>query len=231
MIGRQLIVTTCRHTRSFALCGALACLTVLGASRAHSDGLRSAASAAFGATANAATTLSRDLWPTPAIPDHPILPFIHNLLKGVYGPQPAWKLPMLIAGLAQKPADAVITAYCELDRDGGGCHTRWGTHVRRGICAADPRYYGPGSVIWIGAPVNESLIVEDTGSAIKGENRFDVCVTGHHELCDEMGKRHVPFIVLYRVPPRSSWGDKPEGWEPPILDIKIARKPIRNIME
>ena len=174
--------------------------------------------------------LPQSALPQSALPNHPLLPYIRNLINGVYGDQPRWKLPMLLKGLSQKPSDAVITAYCELDHDGGGCYTRWGTHIRRGICAADPRYYGPGTVVWIGEPINESLIVEDTGSAIKGENRFDVCVTGHHALCDEIGKRHSTFLVLYKVPPQRNWGDKPCGWEPPILDVKVAAK-TANVAE
>jgi len=189
---------------------------------------RVAAMAAVGvntsAPGNATAVLPLSAWPQPAMPNHPLLPFIRNLIGGVYGDQPRWKLPMLLKGLTQKPSEAVITAYCEQDHDGGGSYTRWGTHIRRGICAADPRYYGPGTVVWIGEPVNESLIVEDTGSAIKGERRFDVCATGHHALCDEIGKRHSTFMVLYRVPPTSRWGDKPSGWEPPMLDVKMATK-------
>ena len=70
--------------------------------------------------------------------------------------------------------------------------------------------------------VKGGTLVMDTGSAIKGENRFDVCVTGHHALCDEIGKRHSSFIVLYRVSPKGNWGDKPCGWEPPILDASAV---------
>ena len=207
---------------------AVAVLAGLLAAPLTADELSPATTAAKAASSTT-TTLPSSSWPQPAslqpaMPKHPLLPFIRNLIDGVYGDQPRWKLPMLLKGLTQKPSEAVITAYCEQDHDGGGSYTRWGTHIRRGICAADPRYYGPGTVVWIGEPINESLIVEDTGSAIKGENRFDVCVTGHHALCDEIGKRHSTFIVLYRVPPKSSWRDKPDGWEPPILDVKVATK-------
>ena len=195
-----------------------------------------AAKAARSATTTLPASTASHSTPPPAaslpsaLPNHPLLPYIRNLISGAYGDQPRWKLPMLLKGLTQKPSTAVITAYCEQDHDGGGSYTRWGTHIRRGICAADPRYYGPGTVVWIGEPINESLIVEDTGSAIKGENRFDVCVTGHHALCDEIGKRHSSFIVLYRVSPKGNWGDKPCGWEPPILDVKVATK-TANVAE
>jgi 3D (Asp-Asp-Asp) domain-containing protein len=192
----------------------------IGAS-SRAEGLSPAAAPAPSA-ARAIVTIPEQLWPKPVIPNHPVLPFLRKLVNGDFGSQPAWKLPMLLHALTQKPEDAVITAYCEEDNDGGGCYTRWGTHVRRGICAADARYFGPGSVVWIGDPVNESLIVEDTGSAIKGPNRFDVCVSGHHALCDEIGRRHTSYIVLYRVPPKRNWGDKPSGWEPPVLSLKLA---------
>lgn len=188
------------------------------------DGLSPSTSPTKAASASITGAMPSSHWPKPAIANHPILPYLENLVKGVYGDQPAWKLPMLLRGLTQKPAEATITAYCEQDHDGGGSYTRWGTHVRRGICAADPKYFGPGSVVWIGDPINESLIVEDTGSAIKGPNRFDVCVTGHHALCNEIGRQHAEYIVLYRVPPRARWGDKPDGWQPPVLDMQIAKR-------
>jgi hypothetical protein len=63
--------------------------------------------------------------------------------------------------------------------------------------------------------VDEVLIVEDTGSAIKGPDRFDICVSGHHELCNSWGTFTTPYIPLYRAPTRSSWGGKPSGWHPP----------------
>ncbi len=146
---------------------------------------------------------------------HPLIPVIKRLITGEVGDQPSWKLPLLLQGLSASSLNARCTCYCEQDHDGGGSSTRWGTHVRRGICAADARYWGPGSVVWVGSPVDEVLIVEDTGSAIKGPDRFDICVSGHHELCNSWGTFTTPYIPLYRAPTRSSWGGKPSGWHPP----------------
>ncbi len=155
-------------------------------------------------------------WPDRQVQDHPLTPIIRGILRGEYGEQPAWKLPMLVNGLRKEPKTATISAYCSQCCDGGGRYTRWGSPVRRGICAADPDYWGPGSVIWVGPPVNEVLIVEDTGGAIQGPHRFDVCMEGAHEMCREIGISETIYVPLHRVPPRKRWGEKPEGWEPPV---------------
>jgi 3D (Asp-Asp-Asp) domain-containing protein len=149
----------------------------------------------------------------------PLIPVIKRIITGQAGEQPAWKLLLLLQGLGASPLTSKCTTYCELDHDGGGSHTRWGTHVRRGICAADPRYWGPGSVVYVGAPVDEVLIVEDTGSAIKGPDRFDICVTGHHDLCNRWGCFNTPYVPLYRAPVRGSWSDKPAAWHPPVPSL------------
>jgi len=148
---------------------------------------------------------------------HPLGLVVGRIMAGEAGQQPAWKLPMLANGLRKQPLTCTITAYCERCPDGGGRRTRWDSPIRRGIVAADPRYWGPGSVVWIGGPINETLVVEDTGSAIKGPNRFDVCATGNHQLCRTVGKlAHVTYVPLYRVPVQRSWGQKPKGWQPPL---------------
>lgn len=155
-------------------------------------------------------------WPDVWASDHPLLPVVESVLRGDWRKQPAWKLPMLVNGLRKEPEQATITAYCSQCCDGGGRYTRWGSRVRRGICAADPRYWGPGSVIWIGPPVNEVVIVEDTGGAIRGPWRFDVCMEGNHAMCERIGRTTTICVPLYRVEPTSRWGDKPAGWHPPI---------------
>lgn len=155
-------------------------------------------------------------WPQVWPHDHPLVPVIERVLEGDWRKQPAWKLPMLVNGLQKRPEECVITAYCSQCCDGGGRYTRWGSRVRRGICAADPRYWGPGSVIWIGPPVNEVVVVEDTGGAVKGPHRFDVCMEGNHEMCIRIGRTNTIYVPLYRVPPRRNWGTKPDGWEPPV---------------
>lgn len=151
---------------------------------------------------------------------HPLAPVVRDIVTGEAGPQPEWKLPMLVNGLRKKPLKATITAYSEVEL-GGSRTTRWGSRLRRGICAADPRYWGPGSVIWIGDPIRETVIVEDTGGAIKGPHRFDYCGVGNYEFCKWIGlRRGVTYVPLYRVPP-GPWGTKPKGWHPPVWKIDV----------
>ncbi|MGC9318854.1 MAG: 3D domain-containing protein [Armatimonadota bacterium] len=155
-------------------------------------------------------------WPEEQVTDHPLEQVVTSVLTGEHGEQPDWKLPMLVNGLRKQPEQCTITAYCSRCCDGGGRYTRWGSPVRRGICAADPDYWGPGSVVWIGPPVNEVLIVEDTGGAIQGPHRFDVCMEGAHYMCREIGYSETVYVPLHRVPPKARWGQKPQGWHPPV---------------
>ena len=155
-------------------------------------------------------------WPSVWPANHPLVNVIERVFDGDWRAQPEWKLPMLVNGLSKEPEEATITAYCSTCCDGGGRYTRWGSPIRRGICAADPRYWGPGSVVWIGPPVNEICVVEDTGGAIKGPNRFDICMEGAHEMCYKIGVSTTTYVPLHRVPPTSRWGTKPANWEPPV---------------
>ncbi len=92
-----------------------------------------------------------------------------------------------------------------------------GSRDEGGICAADPRYWGPGSVVWIGPPINQTFTVEDTGGAVKGEDHFDMCVGTSHAACSKIGvRRNVEYVVLYRAAPRSRWGRRPSGYRPPL---------------
>ncbi len=150
---------------------------------------------------------------------HPLVPVVRRILSHEAGQQPPWKLPMVLNGLLRAPTTARCTTYCELCPDGGGRGTRWGSRIRRGIVAADPRYWGPGSVVYLGPPVDEVLIVEDTGSAIRGRYRFDVCVTGHHALCSQWGTFRTVCVPLHWEAPRRRWGDKPAGWHPPVWEL------------
>jgi 3D (Asp-Asp-Asp) domain-containing protein len=155
-------------------------------------------------------------WPTVWPAEHPIAPVVERVLEGNWRTQPAWKLPMLVNGLNKEPKECTITAYCSECLDGGGGRTRWSSPVRRGICAADPDYWGPGSVVWIGPPVNEVCVVEDIGGAVQGPHRFDVCMEGAHDMCYEIGISSTIYVPLHRVPPRDRWGVKPDGWQPPV---------------
>jgi 3D (Asp-Asp-Asp) domain-containing protein len=155
-------------------------------------------------------------WPDARIPDHPLEPAIRGILSGQAGEQPPWKLPMLVNALQKKALAATITGYSSDCDDCGGLITRWGTPVRWGICAADPQYWGPGSVIWIGPPVNTVLIVEDTGGAVQGPHRFDVCCEGRAEMVAQIGTSQAVYVPLHRVAPRENWGVRPAGWHPPV---------------
>ncbi len=148
---------------------------------------------------------------------HPLAEVVRAVEAGERGVQPAWKLPMLRNGLAVKPVlTARVTAYSWKDPDGGGKRNRWGARIRWGTVAADPRYWGPGSVIWMGPPVNMTLIVEDTGGAIKGPHRFDVCVDADRAFSRWFGYRKVQYVPLHREVPRRRWGTKPADWHPPV---------------
>lgn len=155
-------------------------------------------------------------WPRSRVPNHPLEAVIRSILSGQVGPQPAWKLPMLVNALGKEPLACTITGYSSECADCGGTVTRWGSPIRWGICAADPAYWGPGSVIWMGPPANTVLIVEDTGGAIKGPHRFDVCCEGRPELVQQIGTSQAIYVPLHRTTPRESWGTKPPGWQPPL---------------
>jgi 3D (Asp-Asp-Asp) domain-containing protein len=124
---------------------------------------------------------------------------------------------MLVQALDNPLQRARLTGYSSRCPDGGGPRTRWGSKVRPGICAADPRYWGPGSVIWVGDPIREILVVEDTGGAIKGPHRFDVCTGDDPVAARRIGRRDANYVVLHRVPPQRSWGSRPADWHPPVL--------------
>jgi 3D (Asp-Asp-Asp) domain-containing protein len=110
-------------------------------------------------------------------------------------------LDLLAAALnaGKRASPAKTTAYCSRCPDGGGKQSAWFGHIRQGYVAVDPRYHRPGERIWFGAPWNTVLVAADTGGAIKGRNRFDVCLQGtaRHE-CPRYGCRTVPHVVLGR---------------------------------
>jgi len=151
----------------------------------------------------------------PALPDHPLAKVLRKAVAGEFGKLPDWWLSLLAQGLQAEVREARMTAYSSRCPDGGGPWTRWGTRVRNGICAADPRYWGPGSVIWVCDPVAQLLIVEDTGSAVKGRDRFDICLGSDAEACERFGVQRLPYVPLYVAEPRRNWGEKPDGWVPP----------------
>ena len=155
-------------------------------------------------------------WPEYVLPGHPLISVVTGILGGDLGQQPPWKLPMLVNALQKDVQTCKITAYCSQCPDGGGRYTRWGSRTQRGICAADPKYWGPGSVVWVGPPINATLIVEDTGGAVKGPDRFDVCMEGNRDMCVRIGRSAATYVPLNRVEPKRRWGTKPKGWHPPV---------------
>lgn len=154
--------------------------------------------------------------PADRIHGHPLEGVIAFMRAGKSTETRDWVLPLLVKALATPMREARITGYSSRDADGGGPWTRWGTRVRWGICAADPAYWGPGSVIWMGDPVNQVLVVEDTGSAVKGRDRFDVCTGDNPASSAKIGLRRANYVPLYVAKPRRTWGSKPANWRPPV---------------
>jgi 3D (Asp-Asp-Asp) domain-containing protein len=154
--------------------------------------------------------------PADRIKDDPLEGYIAFIRAGKSTETRDWVLPLLVKGLDIPVRVAHITGYSSRDSDGGGTCTRWETRTRWGICAADPAYWGPGTVIWMGDPVNQVLVVEDTGSAIKGKDRFDICVGDDPASSERLGSRHANYVPLYAAAPRRNWGDKPDDWRPPL---------------
>lgn len=166
--------------------------------------------------------------PDPSGGKHILAGVIRKMWSGEFGDQPEWRLALLIQGLQHEPTTAKVTAYSTRCPDGAGPRTRWGTRVRRGICAADPRYWGPGSVVWVDAPLYNILIVEDTGSAIKGPHRFDVSFADDAAACRRFGVRKLTYVALHAVPPRRSWGTRPSSWTPPAPPLRQVLKCRRD---
>ena len=87
---------------------------------------------------------------------------------------------------------AKCTAYCSKCDPSG--ITRSGKPLSTKYCAADPKYWRPGTVIKFGAPVNRNYTVEDTGAAVKGRDRFDLCVA--RGTCNKFGVKKVSYTVI-----------------------------------
>lgn len=183
--------------------------------------------AALPAAPGPLTLVSRLALPPGVSTDHPLYPVVKKMWSGVFGELPVWRLSLICEGLRHQPITARVTAYSSNCPDGGGSRTRWGSRVRYGICAADPRYWGPGSVIWMGAPIESMLIVEDTGSAVKGQHRFDVCFGADAAACSRFGVRRLEYIPLYRAPVTRRWSTKPAGWTPPAPPISQWLAPVQ----
>jgi 3D (Asp-Asp-Asp) domain-containing protein len=201
------------------------CLSGAGADGDKLAGAPSSRSEAQRVSLSEVLTLTPHLaLPPDCDPDHPLVDVVRKTWAGEFGPQPEWRLSLLIQGLRNGPRVARMTAYSSNCPDGGGPHTRWGTRVRRGICAADPRYWGPGSVIWVDEPLYQTLVVEDTGSAVGGRDRFDICVGDSAGEASRFGVQHLTYVPLYVAPLRRNWGSKPDDWAPPVAPVQQVLK-------
>lgn len=68
-----------------------------------------------------------------------------------------------------------------------------GTPARRGVAAADPRYYPFGTRLYV--PGYGYATVHDTGSAIRGPDRLDVFFA-RHGWALEWGRQRLNVVVL-----------------------------------
>jgi len=221
-----------RTTRYLYLCAALiAAWTLVGAPASGEDLPVARATGIAPPSGIAAPDKPLILTPSLEFPagldtTHPLYPVIVKTWRGDFGEQPEWRLSLLCQGLKHQPRKARCTAYSSNCSDGGGPTTRWGTRVRRGICAADARYWGPGSVIWMGAPIEAILIVEDTGSAVKGQHRFDISFGTDSAAASRFGVRTLEYIPLYVAPVKRAWSSKPRNWTPPAPPISQVLRPV-----
>lgn len=97
---------------------------------------------------------------------------------------------------------AKCSAYDSRCSDGGGHFTggpgNWPrVRYKQGIIAADPRYHPAGEYVWFGAPINAVLRVMDTGGAIRGPRRYDVCLEGtRRHTCSAFGIKRIQTVRL-----------------------------------
>ena len=83
---------------------------------------------------------------------------------------------VVVAHSASPTGYAKTTAYCAgCDHSG---RTASGKKLSPKYCAADPKYWNPGTVIRLGAPLNLTVQIEDTGRLVKGKGRFDIFKAG-----------------------------------------------------
>ena len=118
----------------------------------------------------------------------------------------------LLGAPAQNHHTARLTAYCKKCPDGGGPRTRTEELVGEGGVAADPRYWGPGSIVEIKLKSGWTRRrVNDTGGAIKGKWRFDLGFSNHRMCTRLSGKRQVR-VILWKAPvPVRKWPNLGKG--------------------
>jgi len=92
---------------------------------------------------------------------------------------------------------AKVSAYCSHCSSKRTCASQ---PLRAGTVAADLHYHPLGTRIAFGPPINRTLVVADTGGAIKGRDRFDRSY-GVQSKCRadvQWGKRWVAYRVVGR---------------------------------
>ncbi len=102
---------------------------------------------------------------------------------------------------------ATVTAYCSQCSDGGEARTATEPGLYAFCAAADPRYWAISphaereGLVWLNIPGRwggpRLVPLNDTGSAIKGPARFDLCM-GHQDRCrcGEWGVRKLSFVAV-----------------------------------
>ena len=115
---------------------------------------------------------------------------------------------------------AVVTAYTPHYRSTGKTENHplfnvtWsGFKGGGGVCAADPKYWPMGTVLYINGL--GACVVLDTGGAIKGRYRFDYYIPGDEKSAEEAafkwGKREVEVIVLHVPKKHIFWREVKNG--------------------
>jgi len=155
--------------------------------------------------------------------------FIHKY--GIQNGGANWGAPFIQHALyhGRVVRSGVTTFYApswEGDSLGGGNVTAWGINtetdpLRHHLVAADRRYYGAGSIIYIKAIKTRSgnqiwpkdgspgrlMIVADVGGAIKGPYRFDISVAGQWGYYRKYNARwNIQVFVVHRTPTKTAWG-------------------------
>lgn len=92
---------------------------------------------------------------------------------------------------------ATVTAYCSKCRDGGYSKSV-AYKFKVGTCASD-KCWPKGTKLEFAKPVGKILVVNNRGGAIKGKDRFDLCLGIVKKCrCNQWGKRRVRYRCVRR---------------------------------
>ena len=99
-------------------------------------------------------------------------------------------------GAAALLVPAKCTAYCSKCDTSGV--TRSGKKLGAAYCAADRNYWKPGTKIYF-PKLNKTYTIEDTGGAVKGKHRFDLCLGNVSKCkCNNFGVKKLQYKVVYK---------------------------------